>query len=127
MMTFSSATNVELARRIDDDLAAGQPLADVVVGVAFQRQRHARAARSAEALAGRALEVQLDRVVRQALRRRSGASPRCRAIVPTTRLMLRIGNVARTGSPRSRAGRHRASSVVSSSDLSRPWSCGLEQ
>ena len=53
--------------------------------------RHERA----EALAGRALEMQLDRVVGQARRRRSAASSRCRVIVPTTRLTLRIGSVGR--------------------------------
>ena len=73
MMTFSSATNVEASRRIDDDLAAGQALADVIVGVAFQRQRHAARHERAEALAGRAVEVQLDRVVGQA---RGAVAPR---------------------------------------------------
>ena len=33
---FSSGRKVEVARRIDDDAAAGEALADVVVGVAFQ-------------------------------------------------------------------------------------------
>ena len=55
MMMFSSATNVDACRRVDDDLAAGQALADVVVGVAFERQRHAARHERAEALAGRAL------------------------------------------------------------------------
>jgi hypothetical protein len=36
MMMFSSGTNVAFGRGIDDDLAAGKALADVVVGVAFE-------------------------------------------------------------------------------------------
>src|SRR5690606_37304660 len=39
-------------RWIDNDLAAGKSLADVVVGVAFERQCHALGAKSAKALAG---------------------------------------------------------------------------
>ena len=65
-------------RRVDDDLAARQPLADVVVGVAFERQRDAARHERAEALPGRALEVQLDRVVRQPVGAVACASPRCR-------------------------------------------------
>jgi len=49
-----------LARREDGDLAARQPLADVVVGVALEQQRHARRDERAEALSGRAAEVQAD-------------------------------------------------------------------
>ena len=41
-------------------------------------------------------------------------------MVPTTRLTLRIGSSATTFSPRSIAGSQRSSSVVMSSDFSRP-------
>ena len=73
MMMFSSGTKVEPAGGIDDDLAAGQPLADVVVGVALQDKGHAARHERAEALAGRALEVDPDRVLGQARRRRTCA------------------------------------------------------
>src|SRR5260370_31187248 len=52
-------------RWIDDDLAPGQPFSDVVVAVAFENQRHAGRDKGAETLSGRALKVQLDRVLRQ--------------------------------------------------------------
>ena len=48
-------------------------------------------------------------------------------IVPTTRLTLRIGSSATTSSPRSIAGLHRSSSVVTSSERSMPWSCSSWQ
>ena len=51
-------------RRIDDDLAAAEPLADVVIRIALQRERHALGQERAETLAGAALEMQLDRVFR---------------------------------------------------------------
>src|SRR5262249_25546938 len=53
-------------RRVDDDLAAGEALADVVVRVAFQAERHAARDEGPEALSRRAPEVQVDRVARQA-------------------------------------------------------------
>src|SRR5262249_46066857 len=53
--------------RIDDDLAARQALADVIVGIALKRERHAARHEGAEALSGRALEMQLDRVLGQPL------------------------------------------------------------
>ena len=56
------------AGRVDDELAAREALADVVVGVAFERQRHAVGQERAEALAGRAGEVNLDGVLGQARR-----------------------------------------------------------
>ena len=120
MMMFSSGTNVGPGRRIDDDLAAGEPLAEVIVGVAFEHERHAARHERAEALAGRALEMDADRVVGQGLAvpyRRVISLP---TIVPTTRLTLRIGSSARTVSPRSMAGSQSSSSVVLSSDFSRP-------
>ena len=79
MMMFSSAANVDRRGGIDDQPAARQALADVVVGVALERHRDAARHERAEALAGRALEREADRVVGQALRRRSATSPRSRA------------------------------------------------
>jgi hypothetical protein len=58
MMMLASGTNVA-ARRIDDDLAAGEPLADVVVRVALELQRDAARHERAEALAGRSGERDL--------------------------------------------------------------------
>ena len=57
-----------LARRIDDELAAREALADVVVGIALEGQRDAPGHEGAEALARRAREVDADRVVGQAVR-----------------------------------------------------------
>ena len=53
------------ARRIDDDAAAGEAFADVVVGLAFERERDALGEKRAEALSGRAGELNADRVVGQ--------------------------------------------------------------
>ena len=52
-------------RRIKDDLAAGQALAQIIVGVAFQNPRQAPRHEGAEALSGRAFEMNLDGVLRQ--------------------------------------------------------------
>ena len=68
MMMFSSAANVGAARRIDDQPAAREPLADEVVRVAFERQRDAARHERAEALSGRSGELQANRVVGQPLR-----------------------------------------------------------
>ena len=65
-MMLSSATNGESADGAHDDPAARQALADVVVGVALEPQRDARRQERAEALARRAGERDLDRVVGQA-------------------------------------------------------------
>ena len=54
--------------RADREDAAGEALAGVVVGVAAQRERDSRRQPAAEALAGRALEVDDDRVLGQAPR-----------------------------------------------------------
>ena len=72
-MMFSSATKLGggVERRAHDEAAAGQALADVVVGVAVEAQRDAAGHEGAEALAGRAGEGDVDRVVGQARRRRS--------------------------------------------------------
>ena len=53
-------------RRIQDQLAARQALAEIVVGVSFQIERHATRQERAEALARRALEPNLDLVLGQA-------------------------------------------------------------
>ena len=53
-------------RRIDDDAPAGEALAAVIVGVAFQFERDAAGQEAAEALPGRAVEFEMNRVVRQA-------------------------------------------------------------
>src|SRR5262249_4045460 len=47
----------------DDDAAAGETLADVVVGLAFKVEGHALGKPGTEALAGRALEAHPDRVL----------------------------------------------------------------
>ena len=95
---FCSGTKLDAARGIDDDAAAGETLADVVVGVAFEGQRQALRDEGAEALAGRALEGEADGVVGQARRVRSGGVISLPRMVPTTRLRLRMGSVAETGS-----------------------------
>ena len=80
-------------RRIHDDLAARQSLADVVVRVALERQRDAARHERAEALAGRAGELQLDRVVRQPFAAVPSSSPRSRA--SCRRSGSRCGSAAR--------------------------------
>ena len=62
---FSSGRKVGAARRIDDQPSARESLADVVVGVAFQLERHALGQKRAEALAGRPVELEADGVVGQ--------------------------------------------------------------
>ena len=53
--------------RIDDEAPSRQTLADVVVGLAFEFERHAVGHPGPEALACRALELDVDRPVRQTL------------------------------------------------------------
>ena len=55
-----------VGRRPDDDAAARQALADIVVGVAFELEGDAAREQRAEALAGGAGELDVDGVVRQA-------------------------------------------------------------
>ena len=57
-----------LARGEDDELAAREALADVVVGVALEGERHPAGQEGPEALPGRAGEVDADGVVAQPLR-----------------------------------------------------------
>ena len=66
MMMFSSGTNVEPMRRIDDDLPAAESLAHVIVRVALKRERHPFGDERAETLSRAALEMQFDRVLGQA-------------------------------------------------------------
>ena len=55
-----------LRRRQHDELSAGQPFADIIVGVAFERERDPARHERAEALAGRSRETNPDRVVGEA-------------------------------------------------------------
>src|ERR1700719_3458502 len=55
-----------IARRLDDDAAAGQALADIVVAFAFEVEGDPARQPRAEGLARGALEADLDGVVRQA-------------------------------------------------------------
>ena len=55
-----------LLGRIDDDAAARQALADIIVGLALQFERHAIGEKGAEALARRTLQLDMDRFVAQA-------------------------------------------------------------
>ena len=73
MIDCSRHDRRRLRRRIDDDAAARQALADIVVGLAVEIERHAVGEPGAEALAGRAVEPDLDRVVGQA---RMAVAPR---------------------------------------------------
>ena len=68
MMMFSSGAKVEACRRINDDLAAGKALADVIVGIAFQFQGDPARDKRAKTLPGRAVEAQVDGIIRQAFR-----------------------------------------------------------
>ena len=56
-----------VGRRVDDEFAAGQAFAKIVVGVALDGERHAARDEGAEALAGGALETEADRVFGQTL------------------------------------------------------------
>ncbi len=88
----------------DDHPAAGQPLADVVVGVALQAQRDPAPAGTRRTTARPSREGQVDRVVGQARAAVACGSPRRRAWC--RRCGSRCGSAARarTGSPSARAG-----------------------
>ena len=62
-MMLSSAANVDSGGRGDDQLAAREPLADVVVGVAAHPERDPAGQERPEALPGAAVELQVDRVL----------------------------------------------------------------
>ena len=66
-MMFSLRIEGRVGRRLHDDPPAGEPLAQVIVGVADQPQRDARGQEGPEALAGRTGEGDVDRAVGQAL------------------------------------------------------------
>src|ERR1700719_5099059 len=55
-----------IARRLDDDAAAGQALADIIVAFAFEIEGDASRKPGAERLARGALEAHTDGVMRQA-------------------------------------------------------------
>ena len=74
--------------RIDDDASAGQSLADIIVGRTLQLERDAAREERAEALAGDAVERDVDRVVGQALRDRSVRATAPDSIAPTERLRI---------------------------------------
>ncbi len=64
--TMMFSVGSRLHRRLaHDDAAAGQALADIVVGIAGQLQRHAARQERAEAAAGVAAQADRDRVFRQ--------------------------------------------------------------
>ena len=63
---FSSGTNSECARRIDDQPAAGEPFADIVVGVAFQSEPYALGQERAKTLARAAIQLDANGIFRQA-------------------------------------------------------------
>ena len=107
--------------RIDDHAAAGEALADVVVRVAFELERDALGEERAEALPGRTVELEVDRAVGQQL-----FAAALGDFVAEDRADGAVGvddlEFARTGVPSSSAGLARSSSLVRSSDSSRPWS-----
>ncbi len=65
-MMFSSGLKVDCRCGIDDDFPAGEALAGVIVGVAFQFERDSLGEEATEALAGGAVELEMDRVFGQA-------------------------------------------------------------
>jgi hypothetical protein len=102
----------------------GQALAEVVVGVADQPQRDALRHERAEALAGRAGERDVDRVVGQALAAVRFGSARTQhgadGAVDVADRQVQTDPVADCAARPRPAG-----SCVLSSALSRPWSCSL--
>jgi hypothetical protein len=98
-------------RRVDDDAAAGQSLADIIVCVTFQIEGHALWQKCAEALTGRTVEIETNRVIRQAFR---AIPPRDLTPYDRTHGAIRVSNwrTALTGSLDSSAGRHRSSKMV---------------
>ena len=96
-----------------DQPPAGQALADVVVGVAEQPQRHPARHERAERLPGacRAASI-VDRVVGQARRRRTGGPPRRRASRRRCGARCAPRTRARTGVPRVQRRRRRRDQLV---------------
>ena len=72
MMMFSSGLKGAVLGRIDNQLAAGQALAEIVVGVALQLQGQPLGDEGAEGLAAAAGALDREGVVRQGCCRRAG-------------------------------------------------------
>src|SRR5262249_20389425 len=120
-------TEGRAARRLDDKDAAGEPLADVVVGVALELEGDAAHGEGAEALPRRAAPRARRRGVsagRPSSPGRRGISPE--SMAPTARSRLRIGVSTTIGSPRSTAGATAAMSWWSRTSR-RLWSCSSTQ
>ena len=112
------------------DPAAGQALADVVVGVALQAQRDAaRAAKAPKDWPAEPVKV-MSMVSSGRPAPPNFLVTSWPSMVPTVRLMLRIGDLgADRLAPRSTpASRASAASLISSlsSAFSRPWSCAVD-
>ena len=76
--------------------AAGESFADVVVGIAFERQRDAFSQECAEALAGGAGELEANGIVGQA-RVAVAAGDFAAELAPTVRCVLRMGSLISMG------------------------------
>ena len=120
MIMLSSAANVDSAGGRIDELAAREPLADVIVRVAIEREAHAARNERAKTLARGAAEVQTDRIVWQTGRtvptRHLAARDRADHSIDVAHLDLRF-DLRRRARWRDW---QRSSSVVTSRDLSRP-------
>jgi hypothetical protein len=105
MMLSSARSRVAVVGRAHDEPAAGQALADVVVGVAVQPQVMPLGHERAEALPADPVKRILDGVVGQAVAAVPLGQISWPSIVPTVRLTLRIGRSISTGlAARSSAG-----------------------
>ena len=120
-ITLSSAAKVAATGGRTAIVAAGEPLAGVVVRVAEQRQLDPRCEPGAEGLARRA------RAARSAPCPAAGPAPRSRLVTscesrpPTVRLTLRISASPLTGVPSSIAGRATSISRQSSASAQRRY------
>src|SRR5947208_9564453 len=61
-------SKARLLRRIHDQPATGESFANVVIGIALERHRHALSEKCAEALAGGTVELDANRIVWQSVR-----------------------------------------------------------
>ena len=91
-------------RRMDDDASAREALADIVVGLALELERHAAASQAPKLWPAVPVERDMDRVVGQARHGRNDRATSPDSIAPMARLTLLIGVSMRTGAPRSSAG-----------------------
>ena len=99
---------VGAVRLANDHAPARKALADIIIGVAGQLERHAMRQERAKALPRGALQPDEDAVVRQASwPKRRATSPD--SIVPTLRWTLRTSRSMITGSPLSAPSRRRRS------------------